>query len=228
MQLGTAKERIVKKIHNDGETSFLLLAEDWLNEIMLDIVSRSNSWSWLEADGSLAIVAGTSSYAISSIGSDVSRILTLSIDEPGLVFKPKDAFTFTIMNSDPDSQSGTPRMYTIWGDNILLSPVPDEDDTVAVKYYKHVTELTDDSDTPPWPTRFDRVWLTGAYAMALEYKEDERAELKYAAYERLIKEMMGGDGLHIDEEIISSPYSRQRLGGDIDFDPTGPLAGILF
>lgn len=227
MDFSTAKDLVVKRVHNDDNASFLTLAGEFLNEVMHDIVEESNSWSWLEEDGTLALVADTSSYSISSIGTDVARILTISIEDPPLVFKPKDVFSFTIANADPDAQSGTPRFYTIWDDNILLSPVPDESFTANVRYYQTVEDLSDSTDEPPWPARFNRVWITGARALMLDYVDDVRAEIAQASYERMLAKMMGGDGIHIEEEIIAAPYSR-GYSDDIDHDPTGPLAGILW
>jgi len=225
MQFNTAKDIITGRLHNPTTTSFDDLAGEWLNEIMHDLVSRNPEWSWLQAESSLALVADQSSYAISSIASDVAQLHSISIDDPPLVFKPKDSFSYIVQNADPDERSGTPEIYTVWSNNLLFSPVPDESDTATVWYWKHVVDLSDDTDMPPWPARFDRVWIQGAYALGLFYLADVRAEQANSKYEKLISNMLGADGIQESQQILSSPYSR-RKSMDVDFDPMGYLASI--
>jgi len=192
-----------------------------------DILSRNDSWTFLEADSTLAIVSGTSVYNVTSIAGDVRNIVSISSDAKDLTFKPVNASTFHKVAVDPDERTGTPAIYTVWADQIKFWPEPDAALTLNVQYYKKTVDLTSDTTSPEWDVQWDRIWLTGALALGLHYNDDARWDSVNNLYERLLDRMEAGSGVHVEEEIMSSNFNPLSVLDNDDYDPRGVLAGIL-
>lgn len=104
-----------------------------------------------QATANLAIVAGTSTYTVSSaIGSDVDEIQFIKL--PDREIKPlslqrftEEQFNYT-SDSDGDGVDdvaiGTPMFYTVWNGVLTVTPVPESALTAVVSYTKKISSLS--------------------------------------------------------------------------------------
>ena len=104
-----------------------------------------------QATANLAIVAGTSTYTISSaIGSDVDEIQFIKLPDREIKPLSLQRFTEEQFNRTSDSDgdgvddvaSGTPMFYTVWNGVLTVTPVPSSAATAVVSYSKKISSLT--------------------------------------------------------------------------------------
>ncbi|KKK61088.1 hypothetical protein LCGC14_3017840 [marine sediment metagenome] len=90
-------------------------------------------------------------------------------------FPPED---FWIRNAK--SETGTPKLYTIEGDNLVVGPSPDVSQTFKLLYFKKFTALSDDSDTNWIFTNARGLYLFGTLIELSMYHEDEVGAIKWS------------------------------------------------
>jgi len=80
------------------------------------------------------------------------------------------------------TDTGSPKKIILWGKdssgNVQFSPFPWPDEILLIEFrvYKKPSDLSADSDTPLFPTRFDSMWIDGALAYGYRYLNDDRAD----------------------------------------------------
>ena len=99
---------------------------------------------------------------------------------------PLEFLTPEIMDRlNAGSSKGTPKAYTIKGNNIELRPIPDGVYQVEVSYYKHFTALSDSNTTNDMLTHHPDVYLYGALVEAEPYlQNDKRIQVWSGYYDR--------------------------------------------
>ena len=90
-------------------------------------------------------------------------------------FPPED---FWIRNAK--SETGTPKLYTIEGDNLVVAPAPDVSQTFKLLYFKKFTALSDDSDTNWIFANARGLLLFGGLLELSMYHEDEVGAIKWS------------------------------------------------
>jgi hypothetical protein len=208
MNFTSAKAQLVERVRDlDTDVTGLERAGRWLNIAMHDIISRSGSWAWLQASGEFDTDANEHEYNIADINDDVAHILTI-------LEKTNQRFLWAVPparydenNPDPELNTGPPEAYTVWADQIVLFPDPDGVYTLDVRYYMAVVDLDDDDDTPPWPDRFDYVWLFGAEYYGLMFNDDARSLVVSRQFDRGIARMMADSDVASRMPIRFQPFS---------------------
>lgn len=85
-----------------------------------------------------------------------------------------------------------PRAYAIIGEEIRLRPVPDGSYTAELAYYQKIPALSDSNTTNWLLTKAPDVYLYGSLLEAEPYiRNEQRATLWVAAYERAISDLTG-------------------------------------
>lgn len=224
MTFTTAKDEIAERSH-DTSAAHKTRCGDWLNVTMQEMCSFSQSWDWLQESANLSIVAGTQEYTISSaIGSDVDAIYDIRVEsDGGWKFLTYGVSEFDALYPDPDLESGRPEGFTIWDGVLILDRDPDANYTAKVKYHKTVSDLSADGDLPPWPSRWDYVWLNGAMRYAYQFNDDARAGAAEVTFQRQLRSMFAlqgrmrpmivvGGGRRLRSRWPGSPYPVHRFG----------------
>ncbi len=104
-------------------------------------------------------------------------------------FPPED---FWIRNAK--NETGTPKLYTIEGDNLVVAPSPDVSQTFKLLYFKTFTALSDDSDTNWVLTNARGLYLFGALIEASMYLEDEVGAIKWSVrWDNLLEKVHTAD-----------------------------------
>jgi len=86
--------------------------------------------------------------------------------------------------------SGAPQFFCVFGDQLLLRPVPDGVYTVQHLYYLTEPALVDNTDTPLLPVQFHATLVQSAVALAAERAGDmPRATAAHSAYNKWLERM---------------------------------------
>lgn len=207
MTFGNAKDLLAQRLQDPFSTDFKTRCGEFLNEAMQTILSQSDAWPFLETEGTLAVVAATHTYGLTSIASDIASIMSIKGIDPDRQLRGYERRDFDRWFPDLDESTGRPSRYMVWGDEIVLHPTPSENETLTIAYYKTVSDLSSDSQSPPWPSRYDPVWITLGMALGLEYNDDNRASRYFSRAQVLLENMAGSIGIDADHVIVARGFS---------------------
>lgn len=151
-----------------------LAADTDLLEIIVGVlheISVERDWPWLETSRSFNTTAGTASYAT---GTRWVRTHSLKIDNYGpLGFYSRKHLDEWYPTS---AATGTPRFYSVSGDQLLLFPTPEAVFSVTEVFQQYEPALTAGTDVPLMPLPFHTVIVhAAAEELLLRMREDERA-----------------------------------------------------
>lgn len=142
----------------------------WINLGQSDFILRE-LWPFREATGTLATVASTQEYDLSTNFSDLDEQNILSVSIQGSSAKKLIYWPYNQLRSEyPDFDSeatGVPTRYYIKNGQIGFWPAPNDAYTVAIDYYKIPTELTADADQTIIPVNYRESLMH--YALSLEH-----------------------------------------------------------
>lgn len=218
----TAKTELAERSH-DTSSGHLTRCGEWLNLTMQEMVAYAE-WEWLQATDDLAITAGDQEYAFTDINSNVDRIHSIRIEtDGGWKLLPYPQSEFDALMPDPDLETGRPEAYAIWARTIVFDRDPDDAYTAQIRYYKTISDLSADGDTPPWKSEWDWVWLLGGTYYAQEFEKLGSGERTRNRFEAGLRQMYAKQGTYSARIIMSgfahgepypfgSPWPRHRFG----------------
>ena len=125
---------------------------------------------------------------------------------------PLEFLTPEIMDRlNAGSSKGTPKAYTIKGNNIELRPIPDSVYQIEVSYYKHFTALSDSNTTNDMLTHHPDVYLYGALVEAEPYlQNDKRIQVWSGYYDRAKQDIITSN--ERDRHSGTTPVTRIDYG----------------
>ena len=125
---------------------------------------------------------------------------------------PLDFLTPEIMDRlNAGSSRGTPKAYTIKGNNIELRPLPDGVYEIEVSYYKHFAALSDSNTTNDMLTHHPDVYLYGALVEAEPYlQNDKRIQVWQGYYDRAKQDIITSN--ERDRHSGTTPVTRIDYG----------------
>lgn len=133
------------------------------------------SWVWGHAEWPFKKVGPTSLTVTSGSQnvtepSDIARVIRLYTDlgEPVRELEPE---RFDLAYSY-HTYTARPTDYKVVNGQIVLGPTPDANYTYKLAYEKALTELSADSDTPAFPSRYHYLLVMGAIATGLKLEND--------------------------------------------------------
>jgi hypothetical protein len=140
--------------------NFIFLAERKIsNNIRARQLEQSTTLTTTAGVQSLSLPTDYSSLKNISISGAVNTVLTLIPDD-------------TLLKYNSNNVNGTPQFYCVQGNNILLSPVPDNSYALTVVYYQDVPPLSS-TNTTNWLLReYPYIYLYGALIEASVYVND--------------------------------------------------------
>lgn len=214
MQYIDAKNELAER-SSDTSVAHKTRCGEWLNFTMQEMVSFSDSWDWLQKMGTLAIVTGVQEYTISStIGTDVESVFDFRVETEGgwklMTYSPS---VYDALYPDPDLVSGRPEGFTVWSQKVLLDRSPDKNYTAQVRYYKSVANLVADGEIPPWPARWDHVWVWGALVYAYEFNDDIRSGSAAANFQRGLRQMLSKQSMFRPRIVVGASHPLGRPFG---------------
>lgn len=168
-----------------GATGLPKRAMRWVNRIIFDIYSRSNDWSFREATGILNTVAGVDTYSLAA-NVDLDGFKSVVVRECKTPLHYLDYEDWDQHNPTTSLPGG----FTIYQNQIILSPAPDRVYTLDYKFQVKPTLLVNDADSPIIPEKWQYVLVDGAVYRAKLFLNDEDFRDQQAQYEQGIKLML--------------------------------------
>lgn len=131
-------------------------------------VSVRFDWPYLAKIDTIAVTNGTDTYALPA---DCDRVHTILL--AGSTAPLEEVAASTGLSAEGLSpSSGTPSWFFIWGENFVLRPVPDADNTLTVYYFRTPTLMTDDAHEPEFADQFHYVLTDFVMQQLWEREED--------------------------------------------------------
>lgn len=213
LTLVTAASRVADRLHNPT-TVIQELAKVFLNETMQFIIAQRGDWTWLSSEGAFSTTIGQGKYVLDNssggIGvSDLRRFLSVRIESQDTLLTPISIEKFIELYTDTQEEQGLPENFAVWSNQLWLGPEPDQVYTIDYLYYKQQADLTD-TQSPPWPPDYNWIWLKGAEARVLAFKDDQRSDVALAEFRDGIRRMVGDNEIE-GEEIRTEPFSHGQL-----------------
>lgn len=189
--------------------------KNWINMGQYDFVLRE-LWPFRETTGTLATVAGTQEYDLSTnFGTlDEQNIISVAIQGASaskLIYWPYNQLRIEQPDFDQEGQ-GLPTRYYIKGNQIGFWPLPGDVYPVAIDYYIVPTELDADADTPIIPVGYREALVQYALSMEHDYNSDPDLAIKAMnTYEMIVSKARNN--------LLSQPNdtSSFRILGPADF-----------
>lgn len=180
----------VKRIFGD-ESGVQLTNADivrWINEAQVD-VSKQNQI--LQTTATIAVVANTATYSLTSVSPAIDSVASLLLDGRRVGNIPISQAEESISLSDPEgTETGAPQFWYAWGGDITFWPKPNKNHTMLIRYIAqpaNVTTTTTDILSLPDETFTDIV----NFVLMKAYEMDENPQMmavKQAEYSASVAE----------------------------------------
>ena len=180
----------VKRIFGD-ESGVQLTNADivrWINEAQVD-VSKQNQI--LQTTATIAVVANTATYSLTSVSPAIDSVASLLLDGRRVGNIPISQAEESISLADPEgTETGAPQFWYAWGGDITFWPKPNKDYTMLIRYIAqpaNVTTTTTDVLSLPDETFTDIV----NFVLMKAYEMDENPQMmavKQAEYSASVAE----------------------------------------
>lgn len=152
-------------------TKYRVLTKRWLNDALWKIARRVRI-PQLQSTSTIAVVAGTASYALPT---DLVRLVSLRNTTDA------DPLTDIAINAVDDlpAARGKPTSFAVYGAQMLLYPTPDRVYPLELRYEKDSVEMSSDSDVPQLPDAYSDALVTYARARLFRAEDDLQASSTY-------------------------------------------------
>lgn len=122
----------------------------WFRRGVERALQKKEDWKDLEAEATFTSTASTNSKTLSSIASDIRRVVYVIYKQNfgRLGFVSKAVFDNISASNQALSTTGDPTVFTIWNGTIYMYPTPaTTGDTVYVGYQKYPADIDQEPDT---------------------------------------------------------------------------------
>lgn len=179
---------------NDSATVAVTVAKAEVNHAYQDVCTR-HPFNWLVASGTSLTVDSQVHSVISDDISDLWKILSIrETDTPQMLTAITRKKYEEYMANDPTSEDEPDFYCDEYDDRIYWYHTPDIEYSMYVTYWKKVTDLSDDANTPVIPAMFHEVLVLGGLYRFLRYKKFyAEAEGIRGEYESLIQKMIDAE-----------------------------------
>jgi hypothetical protein len=204
------------------------VANDWMiqfadSDDWYDITAHTaGSTSATMSDGytgSSNLTAGTYKLrrVFYSLPSNLDRVLSVRQARSDRKLDYVDIREFDGVLPDPTA-TGDPWIYTMFGMDssnnwrISFYSTPDSKMNIQVRYYKLITELSSDTDTPIFPSKWHEILIWGALAFyGYTWRDDSRRNESMQNYANLLDDMKRSLKPTTDAVTIIKPWDT-RVG----------------
>ena len=125
-------------------------------------------WPWLETTDTIAVVAGTRSYALPTDFQYLHSLLRAGSKIRLRATSPSKA----LGTYGDDFPEGTAEGYYLWGSSLFLTRNPASNETLNLFYYQSPTMLSNDTDVPGFDAQFHLLLADYAISKIWEREED--------------------------------------------------------
>lgn len=159
-------------------------------------------WPWLETSATLSATAGARTIALPVTFAKAIKLVDDDWDYAIPYYSSEKLFH--LVGNDTDNDATRFNAWTIYGSNIMLSPIPTENDTnrFTLYFYKTPALMSTDGTEPEFPAAFHMILVE--YAKWKLYEREtlvEQASLSKASYMSYLGEMQA----YYNNRITQSP-----------------------
>ena len=195
------KDRLTIKSDGSGNSLDGLITNTFVDTSINDALNRlslERDWWWLATTASLTFNTTTGKAPLPA---DFMRANELVINDTPVEFVPLE----TLLDPDSDySNYG----YTIYGKEILLSPIPSVAPPATLYYFKSEPALTSDGATPIMlPVYHYAIVCYGSFLCAARRQDEQRASLYLQEYTNFLRSMNDDNKSSIKRRI---KYTKKR------------------
>lgn len=209
---------------NADDSDYRALALKWLNLVLDDIQNRQEGfhWKFLEKlGGTFNTAADDFDYALATIASDLDTDKIIAVYDKtydrAYTYHPYEQFR-RLIAADETNESGEPRIWSIFGGQLLLWPVPDAVVSTSIDYVKVITAATDAATALLVPDKYKAVILDGMLEWGFKFDpEMGNPVTQRQIYEDGIRRMKENNS-SLEGDIPETRSHRDRYGrrGDVD------------
>ena len=167
----------------------------------------------------LGTTNGTAGYklrkVVYSLPSSLDRVMFIRQTDSDTKLNEIDPVTFFNQIPDPNT-TGSARNYYFQGLDtnqnwqIGLFPIPDAEINLLVWYFKKITEMTSDSESPDIPTKFHNILVFGALSLyGYDFIDDTRLQSADRKFAKLLSEMRKMANPGKDSHTILQPWDQR-------------------
>lgn len=179
-----------------------------INQGIRDLAVRFD-WPFLAKTATVSLVVGSDTYALPA---DMLKLGAVTL--VGTSTRLAETSPSRVWEDEGDNPStGTPDRFWLWGNSIVVRPIPDSTGTLKFWYYRSPQLLNNDTDSPEWSPEFHMVLADYAAQMLWEREEDfEKASVHAQRYAAGVESMArfylnrAGDA----PMIVGEPRRRRR------------------
>jgi hypothetical protein len=168
--LGSIISKVQNKLDDTGFSSAILT--DFANDAQRELFN-SRYFKFMEASQDFTVNAGSTD--IGTLPSNLQQPRDLRIKTPealASVLQPISPEEYDVFfNANAQNTQGSPSHWYYYDGKIYLYPIPSQDITVTLRYWKTPTELVNVTDVPEVPSEFQEILVLGMYKRALEYND---------------------------------------------------------
>lgn len=172
-----------------------------INQGLLEVAAMSD-WPWLQAKTNLSLADSTRTI---DLPADFLRAIVLIDDDEDMAvpFIAPNKF-FARLGNDTGNEGPTPDAWTIFDNDIYLTPIPEANDTarLTLYYFKEATALSQDTDVPAFPDAYH--WLLVEYCKWKLYEREEyydQAQAAFTSYMNYVDDMI----VFFNNQVAFSP-----------------------
>jgi hypothetical protein len=199
-----------------SESKYGILVRKWLNDGQVDVATRADIPALIETE-SIAIVAGTTSYAYPS---DYLRPIGIYDATNSRQVRARQVNLSDYTGGIDSSAVGAPVLYTTTNDGITFYPTPDQSYTGQITYYRRPAEMTDDTDTPEIPAEAHPLLIDYALIRAYRREQDWNAKGRLEEeYERDLARFIGQQNKSVSE----GPKQVRGMWDSVPGPPEAPV-----
>lgn len=195
------KDRLTIRSDGSGNSLDGLISNTFINTSINDALNRislEKDWWWLAATATPTFSTTTGK---ASLPADFMRANELVINDQTAELIPLETFL------DPNSEYSS-YGYTIYGKELMLTPIPTVAPTATLYYFKSEPALTTDGGTPILPAVYHyAIVCYGAFLCAARRQDEQRASLYLQEYGNWLKSMNNDNRSSIKRRI---KYTKAR------------------
>lgn len=141
--------------------------DNLFDQAMRDVSVRFD-WPYLAKIDTIAVTSGTDTYALPADADRLQAFLVADSTAP-----LKEVAAATALSAEGLSPStGTPSFFFLWGEEVVLRPIPDADTTLSVYYFRTPVLMTDDAHVPEFAAQFHYILTDFVMQQLWEREED--------------------------------------------------------
>jgi len=150
----------------------------FINETYQDIC-RDADWPFNRAETTLNVTSGVAEYNLpAGVGEvQIASIASLRNDTYRRQLRPRNRYATD--DSPGPVSTGNPYEYSCWRGKIMFFPTPNEAETLTIRYFTAVTDLSSGSDSPVFDAKFHTIIAYGAAVKVLVREGDDTERRGY-------------------------------------------------